>query len=180
MNHPLDQAEDDQGHPRRDRQADRYKIELQRHGRRRPQHDFEFDNTPFWQAVDKVADRRRVHVVADYDDDTIRVYNQDSINPYVAYAGPFRFLATNINSNKSVQLSGISRRGGGNAPHEYMNLSFQIQSEPKNPMLGVTQPEVISAKDEHGGVARPAEGPEQPHRATTRTADTAGTTRTGT
>ena len=32
-----------------------------------------------------------------------------------------------------------------------MNLSFQIQSEPKNPMLGVTQAEVISAVDEFGG-----------------------------
>ena len=31
-----------------------------------------------------------------------------------------------------------------------MNLSFQIQSEPKNPMLGITQPEVIEAVDENG------------------------------
>jgi hypothetical protein len=31
-----------------------------------------------------------------------------------------------------------------------MNLQFQIQSEPKNPMLGVTQAEVISAVDNLG------------------------------
>src|SRR5262249_38263945 len=94
-----------------------------------------------------------------YDDETIRVYNQDSVNPYVAYAGPFRFLATNIHSNKSVQLSGVSRRGGGQYRNEYMNLSFQIQSEPKCPMLGVTQAEVITAVDEFGGSLAPPKDP---------------------
>lgn len=111
---------------------------------------FEFDKTPFWVAVDKIANAAGCVVYGeDYGDNNIRVYNQDSMNPHVAYAGPFRFLATNINCNDSIQLSGIPRRGG---VHRYanMNLSFQIQSEPKNPMLGVTQPEVLSAVDENG------------------------------
>jgi hypothetical protein len=111
---------------------------------------FEFDKTPFWEAVDKIANASGCVVYGeDYGDNNIRVYNQDSMNPHVAYAGPFRFLATNINCNDSIQLSGIPRRGG---VHRYanMNLSFQIQSEPKNPMLGITQPEVITAVDENG------------------------------
>ena len=87
------------------------------------------------------------------------MYNQDALNPYVAYAGPFRFLATNIHSNKSVQLSGISRTGGGTNRSEYMNLNFQIQSEPKNPMLGVTQAQVISAVDEFGASLAPPKDP---------------------
>ena len=54
-------------------------------------------------AVDKVANASGCVVYGeDYGDDNIRVYNQDSINPHVAYAGPFRFLATNINSNDSI------------------------------------------------------------------------------
>lgn len=118
-------------------------------------HTFEFDNTPFWPAVDKVAAAAGCVVVADYDDETIRVYNQDAYNPYVAYAGPFRFLATNIHSNKNIQLSGLSRRGGGPNRNEYMNLNFQIQSEPKNPMLGVTQAQVVSAVDENGASLLP-------------------------
>ena len=122
-------------------------------------HSFEFEETPFWVAVDKVASAAGCVVYTDYDDEIIRVYNQDAMNPYVAYAGPFRFLATNINSNKSVQLSGVSRRGGGQSRQEYMNLSFQIQSEPKNPMLGVTQAEVISAVDEFGGSLAPPKNP---------------------
>jgi hypothetical protein len=118
-------------------------------------HSFEFENTPFWQAVDAVANAAGLTAIAEYEDDAVRVYNNESSNPYVAYAGPFRLLATNIQSNRNVQLSGISRRGGNSNAHEYLNLSMQIQSEPKNPMLGVTQPELTEAKDEHGGSLLP-------------------------
>jgi hypothetical protein len=111
---------------------------------------FEFDDVPFWVALDRIASAAGCVVYTeDYGDHTIRVYNQDSMNPHVAYAGPFRFLATNIHTSDSVQLSGVPRRGG---VHRYsnMNFNFQIQSEPKNPMLGITQPEIISATDENG------------------------------
>src|SRR5262249_23591459 len=67
---------------------------------------FEFDNLSFWEAVDKVATAGGMTVYADYDDESIRVWNQESVNPYLSYAGPFRFVATNINSSKNVQLSG--------------------------------------------------------------------------
>lgn len=122
-------------------------------------HDFEFDSASFWVAIDTVAAANGCVVFAEYDDETIRVYNQDSVNPHVAYAGPFRFLATNIHSNKSVQLSNINRRGGNAQRQESMSLQFQIQSEPKNPMLGVTQAEIISAVDEHGGSLLPPKDP---------------------
>ncbi len=117
--------------------------------------DFEFDKTPFWRAVDAVANAAGFVVYAEYDDETIRVYSQDSTNPYVAYAGPFRLVATNINTSRSVQLSGISKRGGAPRVNEYMNLSFQVQSEPKNPMLGIMQPELTEAKDDLGGSLLP-------------------------
>ena len=122
-------------------------------------HNFEFENTPFWVAVDKVASMAGCVVMSDYEDETVRVYNQDAVNPYIAYAGPFRFLATNINSNKTIALSGISRLGGTANRNENMSFSFQIQSEPKNPMLGVTQAEVISAVDDLGGSLAPPKDP---------------------
>lgn len=118
-------------------------------------HSFDFNGTPFWQAVDAVANAAGYTVSAEYDDSSIRVYNQDATNPYVAYAGPFRFLATSINTSRSVQLSGLSKRGANPRATEYMNLSFQVQSEPKNPMLGVTQPELLEAKDDLGGSLLP-------------------------
>jgi hypothetical protein len=143
-----------------------YKIEYTAGGRRmwggddaELKHTFEFENMPFWVAVDKVASTAGCAVFSNYDDETIRVYDQESLSPYVAYAGPFRFVATNIHSNKSVQLSGINRLSSNTYRQEYMNLSFQIQSEPKNPMLGVTQAEVIVAVDEFGGSLVPPKNP---------------------
>jgi hypothetical protein len=119
---------------------------------------FEFDGLPFWEAVDRVATAGGMTVYADYDDESIRVWSQDSVNPYLSYAGPFRFTATSINSNKNVQLSGVGRRTGIMRPQEYMNFQFQIHSEPKNPLLGVTQAEVLVATDETGASLIPPKG----------------------
>jgi hypothetical protein len=116
---------------------------------------FEFDKAPFWQAVDKVADVAGMGVYADYDDEVVRVNTyQDAHNPYTCYAGPFRFVATNINSNRSIQLSGINKRGLQNTrTAESVGISVQINSEPKNPILGSTnyQADVLAATDDLGG-----------------------------
>ncbi|QJW97514.1 hypothetical protein [Frigoriglobus tundricola] len=122
-------------------------------------HSFEFNNTPFWQVVDTVANAAGCTLFSGYGDDTIRVYNQDQLPPLVAYAGPFRFMATNISTSRSAQLSGVSKRGDNPRSNEYMNLSFQIQSEPKNPMIGITPPELSEARDDLGGsLIPPADG----------------------
>ena len=114
-------------------------------------HDFEFNETPFWQAMDKVLTTGGCEIANNNGDETLQVYHQEeSSNPYVSYAGPFRFVASNINSNINVQLAGVNRRGGPSR-QEYMNLNFEIQSEPKNPMLGITHVDVIAAADENGG-----------------------------
>lgn len=133
-----------------------YRIEFGGGGQE-AKYSFEFDKAPFWQAMDTVANASGFTVYAEYNDDSIRVYAQDTINPHVAYAGPFRFLATNINTSRSVQLSGINKREGAPRVNEYMNLSFQVQSEPKNPMLGIMQPELLEAKDDLGGSLLPAQ-----------------------
>lgn len=126
-----------------------YRIEFSG-GSNDEKHTFEFDDVPFWVALDRIASAAGCVVYTeDYGDNMIRIYNQDALNPHVAYSGPFRFLATNIHTSDSIQLSGVPRRGG---VHRYsnMNFNFQVQSEPKNPMLGVTQAEIISAVDENG------------------------------
>ncbi len=130
-----------------------YKIEFGESSETK--HSFEFNNTPFWQAIDAVANAAGLTVQTEYEDDTVRIYTQDAVNPYSAYAGPFRFIATNIQSNRSVQLSGISKRGGNNRVQEYMSLSFQVNSEPKNPMLGISQPELLVVTDNLGGSLMP-------------------------
>jgi hypothetical protein len=115
-------------------------------------HDFQFDQTPFWVAMDKIAEKAGLNVNSDYGDDLVHVNSySDSHNPHVSYAGPFRFVATGINSNRNVQLSGISRRGFQNRTSENIGLSFQVYSEPKNPILGTLPVEVITAVDDLGG-----------------------------
>ena len=111
---------------------------------------FDFDKETFWVAMDRVANTAGLNISEGYNDDTIPIYRQDTINPYVAYAGPFRFVATQISSNRSVQLSNLNRNGIGNRQPEYMNLSLQIHSEPKNPMLGTTEAELTEATDNTG------------------------------
>jgi hypothetical protein len=133
-----------------------YRVEFndQRDGNA-PKLALEFENTPFWQAVDAVALAAGHFVNADNGDDIVRVYNQDQLSPYVAHSGAFRFVATNINSSRNVQLSNINKRGGTDRINEYMNLNFMVQSEPKNPMLGTTQVELTEATDDRGGSLLP-------------------------
>lgn len=127
-----------------------------------PKFNFDFNKMPFWMAMDKIADIAGLNVYPDYGDEIVRVNSyQDTSNPYVCYAGPFRFIATNINLNRGVQLSGISRRGIQSRNSESINLNFQVQSEPKNPILGSLPAEVIEARDEKGGNLVPPKDPNQ-------------------
>ena len=129
-------------------------------GAAEPKFSFELDKVPFWQAIDKVADQAGLGVYADYDDEIVRVNSyQDSHNPHTCYAGPFRFTATGINSSRNVQLSGISKRGFQQRVSESIGLSFQVNSEPKNPILGTLPAEVTVATDELGGNLVPPKDP---------------------
>lgn len=120
-----------------------------------PKLALEFEGTSFWQALDAVANAAGHTVNADNGDDVVRVYNSEQLAPYLAHSGAFRFVATNINSSRNVQLNGVSKRGGAERVNEYMNLNFMVQSEPKNPMLGTTQVELTEAKDDLGGSLLP-------------------------
>jgi len=143
-----------------------YRIEFNNNGpgvaAGEPKYSFDFDKTPFWLAIDKIAEQASLGVYTDYDDEVVRVNSyQDSHNPYVCYAGPFRFIATGINSNRSVQLSGLSKRGIQNRTSENVGFSFQINSEPKNPILGTLPAEVTVATDDTGGSLVPPKNPNE-------------------
>ncbi len=128
-----------------------YKIEFQAGDGGTAKFSFEFDNIPFWVAVDKVMEAAGLGFYQDPEDHIFRINsNAEGTNPYIAYAGPFRLVANGINSNKNVQLSGVSRRGFNPRPQESINLNFQVFSEPKNPILGALPAEIISAIDDTG------------------------------
>jgi hypothetical protein len=133
-----------------------YRIEFQGGGPAADtRHPVGFDNTPFWQAMDTLAVLAGATINSNgYDDDTVFVnaYGTPTRTPYVAYAGPFKIAATNIQLSRGLSLSSNDPRGVGFVrPSESVSLSFNMFSEPKNPLLGMTiQPLVVSAEDDLG------------------------------
>lgn len=111
-----------------------------------------WDETPFWQAVDDVCNPTGLQVSPDdqSDDGTLSVYDGDAYNPHVCYAGPFKFVASNIGSNRNLQLAGLPRKFPPPRQPESLTLNFQIQAEPKNPIVGLVQPELTKAVDDTG------------------------------
>ncbi|HEX4612717.1 MAG TPA: hypothetical protein VH092_31265 [Urbifossiella sp.] len=133
-----------------------YRIEYQGNG---PAGDAKypvgFDNTPFWQAMDTLADLVGGNVTNNgFEDDTLAVhaFGQSARTPFVAYAGPFKVVATNVQLSRSLQLTGTDPRGVAFLrPSESVHVMFNLFSEPKNPLLGMSgQPVVVTAEDDLG------------------------------
>ena len=113
-------------------------------------YSFEFDNLPFWMAVDKINDTARLGFQQNGEDHSFQVTgNSGGLTPHVAYAGPYRLVANQIGSQKNVPLTG-GQQAFGNRQNETITLNFDIYSEPKNPILSVQQAELISATDNSG------------------------------
>lgn len=141
-----------------------YRIEYQGDpGQHTAKHKIAFTDTPFWQAVDKLADLINASVHSNGGDDDslfVNAYGGGQRTPYVAYAGPFKIAANNIQLNRSMQLTANDPRGAAFIrPSESVNLMFNVYSEPKNPMLGMTMSTVVSAEDDLGqSLVPPPEG----------------------
>lgn len=146
-----------------------YRIEFQGDlGATAARHKIAFDNAPFWRALDTLAELAGGSVNANgYDDDTVflNTYSGGQRMPFVAYAGPFKIAATNIQLNRSMQLTAADPRGVNFIrPSESVTLGFSLFSEPKNPMLGIgLAPTVVTAEDDLGqSMVPPPAGPNQP------------------
>ncbi len=144
-----------------------YRIEFQGNGGADARHDVGFDNAPFWVAMDAIADLAGATVNTNgYDDDAVMVsaFGQPTRTPHVAYAGPFKVAATNIQLSRSLPLTGNDPRGLAFArPSESVSLQFNLLSEPKNPLLGMSlQQAVISAEDDLGQSLVPPPAPGNP------------------
>ena len=145
-----------------------YRIEFQGNGPAADgRHVVGFDNAPFWVAMDAIADLAGATVNTNgYDDDAVMVsaFGPPTRTPHVAYAGPFKVAATNIQLSRSLPLTGNDPRGLGFVrPSESVSLQFNLFSEPKNPLLGMSlQPAVISAEDDLGQSLAPPPNPGNP------------------
>jgi len=118
------------------------------------------ENVTYWEALDKICDE--AGIVPGYDDaqGTTWLYQQDAMSPYTYHTGPFRLVATSFNYARYVNLANIPRRGqnAGNMQENNLNFGFTIQSEPKAPLLSVSQPKLTEAIDENGISLLPRRG----------------------
>jgi hypothetical protein len=111
----------------------------------------DWKNITFWQALDELTDQTGVLAEPDdADPGSVNLSNSDATNPFASYSGGFRTLATNMSINRSVQLSGLPRRGGLQRPNEYMSMNLQVYAEPKSPIVMTLPVELITALDNTG------------------------------
>jgi hypothetical protein len=127
-----------------------YAVQLNAGGDEKATFSFDWADVPFWKALDEVCDAAGLSVQQQDDDGNLQVFFTDSYNPHTCYHGPFKVVATNINSGKNVSLSGINRKQGNPRQPEYLNLNFTVQAEPKAPLVGTGTVELTKAVDDKG------------------------------
>ncbi len=86
---------------------------------------------------------------------TLNAYLGHQVNPYVDTAGPFRFVASNINASRNVQLGNIPIRANFQQQNEYLNLNVMLHCEPKSPVVSVGTTSIVDAVDDLGGSLAP-------------------------
>lgn len=112
-------------------------------------HEFSLTNVPFWEAIDAIGNASGLGVQVE-EDGLIRVYNQDAFNPHVAYSGPFRFVANQVNANRFLTLGGLSRQSLSAPNPEQLGLNLTVFAEPKATIVGTRGPWVVKVLDEAG------------------------------
>jgi hypothetical protein len=110
-------------------------------------YSFNFQDTPFWDAVEKISRATGLVIQQGYGDDHIRLYQQNAYAPYVHTEGAFRFTATGFNQYRNIDFS---LAGKGAAPvnrNESLTLQFSVCIEPKMALLGVGEVHLEAAYD---------------------------------
>jgi hypothetical protein len=113
----------------------------------------ELKDAPFWEVLEKVT--AGTGIITSFQEDerhTLNAYMSNQVNPYVDCGGPFRFIASNINTNRNLQLANMPLRG--NQMHhqsEYLSLNVQFHAEPKCPVVSVGTAIATKAVDDLGG-----------------------------
>lgn len=108
------------------------------------------DNASYWEAIDDLCLKGGMWYASEEYDGMIRLYPQDTYSPYVHRVGPFRVVANNIYTNRTVTLTNLPRNGQQHNEPEYMGFSFDVHSEPKVPLLKLGTPVLIEAIDQEG------------------------------
>jgi hypothetical protein len=120
-------------------------------------YSFHFDKLPFWLAMDKICDATGMTLQQNYwgwggGDDALRLYRQDVYVPFVCYSGPFKVIATSFNYSRNNNFGQLPKNPGAaaNQANEFLNVTLQIATEPRMPLLRVGQVKLAVAEDDEG------------------------------
>jgi hypothetical protein len=108
---------------------------------------FDFQDVPFWEALDRISRATGLALQQGYGDDHVRLYQQDAYPPYVHYQGAFRFMATGFNQYRNIDFSLVGKGAPQPNRSESLTLMFAVFVEPRMALLGVGQPHLDAAYD---------------------------------
>ena len=74
-------------------------------------YSFDFQDAPFWEALDKVSQASGLVLQQGYGDDHVRLYQGDGASPYLHREGAFRFTATGFSQYRNIDFGQASRPG---------------------------------------------------------------------
>ena len=124
-----------------------YQIEYNLNDPNHP-YSFDFQDVPFWEAVEQVSRATGLVLQQGYGDDHVRLYQQDAFAPHVAVQGAFRFTATGFNQYRNIEFGLVGRAGGPQQTRsETLTLQFSVFVEPKLALLGVGEARLEAAYD---------------------------------
>jgi hypothetical protein len=124
-------------------------------------YSFDLTDVPFWQAVDVVCNAAGLDVNVNDDGGALQFTFSDCYNPMTAYAGPFRFVAQNVSTGKTLNLARLPRKELWTPAPEYLSLGIGLYAEPKAQVVGVKGTQLVKAVDNLGNVVTAETTPPQ-------------------
>lgn len=99
-------------------------------------------NATFWEAIDAFCEAANMTVQQSYNDEQVRLGQNQQIEPYLSTQGAFRFVGNSFQQMRYLNLQ--AQEGQRN---ETLTFHFTVHSEPKLPLLGVGEIRLDAAYD---------------------------------
>jgi hypothetical protein len=122
-------------------------------------HTVDLEKVPFWKAVDEVCRRSNIGPLMGYGDERLRFQKENGFPAHIAYSGPFRFVPTTFQHNRSLTFRRLGEPEKPAERSDTLTLNFTLHAEPKTAMLSMGDPHVLEAIDTEGASLLPPPPP---------------------
>jgi hypothetical protein len=142
-----------------------YKIEAWNNNNAQQPYSFQFENVPFWEAIDRISVAGGLVLQQGYGDQTIRLQAQESYVPHLSYDGPFRLVANGFQQTRTVDFSLLQKTPTNIQRTDSLTFTFSIFGEPRIPLLGAGEPrlEAVYDNEQHSMIPQPGNANGQNH-----------------